>query len=298
MRPVIRILEASSIDPLEILLKRIEELKNLGFDVRWEPMEKDQFLPFLAGSRQERAERLWEALTEPGPSVILCARGGYGASDLLDDIPWTELKDYPPKTLIGFSDACALMAPLVFLAHWPALHGPMPASKLWPNEGQEAIDRLLAIMKKSSLFAEPMIRQQLALTPLLDHDASTSLSGQIFGGCFSVLTNLLATRFFPAFEGPTILFWEDVGENPGRLIRMLNQWKQVGQLKNVCGIILGDFSQMDTSMSSIEVKNELARRLHPIPCWSSDQIGHCVGNMPVPLGVKGQILENNLLFFQ
>lgn len=300
MPPVIRILEASSIDILGLMPQRVHELKQFGFETRWDPLEADEALPFLAGSKVQRVERLWQALTEDATDLVLCSRGGYGASDLLDDIPWTELKNYPPKTLIGFSDACALMAPLVYLSGWPAIHGPMPASKLWPKPDTHLMHTLQTLIAKTrhslrETRHSPFQECRLPLQPL-SATCPPIMEGQIFGGCWSVLTNLLGTRFLPPFSEPTLLFWEDVGENPGRLIRMLNHWKHAGQLKWVSGIILGDLSQMDTSLEVMAIKQELARRLEPIPSWSCDLIGHCAENWPIPLGQMGRIEDNHFTY--
>jgi muramoyltetrapeptide carboxypeptidase len=61
---------------------------------------------YLAGPDNHRRQQLLNALKAPDCRGILCARGGYGGTRLLEDWVWPEV---PPKWLIGFSDITSLL---------------------------------------------------------------------------------------------------------------------------------------------------------------------------------------------
>src|SRR5687767_11761226 len=62
---------------------------------------------YLAGTDVSRAEIFKRAMLDPNVDAIYCARGGYGAMRILDQLPWQEFFT-APKKLIGFSDVTAL----------------------------------------------------------------------------------------------------------------------------------------------------------------------------------------------
>ncbi|MBZ0118926.1 MAG: LD-carboxypeptidase, partial [Sandaracinaceae bacterium] len=64
---------------------------------------------YLAGDDDRRLRELLGALRDPDVHAIACARGGYGATRLLDAIDPREVSAHP-KLLIGFSDVTALHA--------------------------------------------------------------------------------------------------------------------------------------------------------------------------------------------
>lgn len=289
MLPTIRIIQPSSIDIHDVLAHRIRQLQDKGFKVLHDPLTPDTSLPFLAGSPKDRAWTLWNALTETESQAVLCARGGYGAADLLGLLPWHKLKEFPSKWFIGFSDICAIHSAIVHLSGWPTIHGPMPATMLWDIDNQSDVKNLLEIICQTTFKSE------ILLQPLINTSSKTFLEGNLFGGCLSVLTSLIGTPYMPPARQPTILFWEDTGENPGRLIRHLSQWQLSGYLDNIIGIILANFRDLDSGLSVEKIKLTLAHRLQK-PVWSIDEIGHCCPNWPIPLGTKAVIRENILSF--
>src|SRR5438876_394584 len=54
-------------------------------------------LTYLAGSDADRAADLQDAWCDPRVSAVFCARGGYGASRVLDLLDWKSLAAVPPK---------------------------------------------------------------------------------------------------------------------------------------------------------------------------------------------------------
>ena len=64
--------------------------------------------------------------------------------------------------------------------------------------------------------------------------------GTLLGGCLSLVCHLLGTPFSPDFKG-SILFLEDVGEQPYKIDRYFAHLKQAGVFDKISGLILGEF---------------------------------------------------------
>ena len=68
--------------------------------------------------------------------------------------------------------------------------------------------------------------------------------GPLVGGCLSLLAALAGTPDAPAADG-SVLFWEDVGEEPYRLDRMLTQLQRSGTFKRLQGMVIGSIAPRD-----------------------------------------------------
>ncbi len=65
-------------------------------------------LTYLAGNDAGRAADLERAWLDPEIEAVLCARGGYGAQRIADQLDWAAMAAAPPKIFTGFSDITAL----------------------------------------------------------------------------------------------------------------------------------------------------------------------------------------------
>jgi muramoyltetrapeptide carboxypeptidase len=279
----------------DLVEQRIRELNSYGENGSFRiihqspPTSPRQGLPLLA-PLAERLSNFLAALEAADVSVLLATRGGYGASDLLPLIPWQKLRGLSPRLLVGFSDLSCVMSAFWSQLGWPSIHGPMVASPLWGQNSCDDIVQLAALLKnrqekKGVIRLSPIATAKaLPLPPLM---------GWVFGGCFSVLTNLIGTPYLPKSLGGAFLLFEDTGENYGRLLRHWNQWLQSGMFVGVKGIVFGKFSNLEPGVSEAEVKVELARRCE-LPCWSSEDFGHISPNYPFVIGAQGVISPGQL----
>src|SRR5688572_9779570 len=62
---------------------------------------------YLAGSDAERLADLQQMIDNPEIKAIICARGGYGTTRIVDDLNFSALYKHP-KWIVGFSDITAL----------------------------------------------------------------------------------------------------------------------------------------------------------------------------------------------
>jgi muramoyltetrapeptide carboxypeptidase len=288
----IRIIRPASREQVDLLPNRIKSLEKSGFQVRFDDLPTDPQWTYTSSSIPNRSKSLRDALEEKDVDIIVAARGGYGCSDLLSSLDFDHLRMVKPKTIVGFSDTSALHSALYTHLGWQGLHAPMPATSLW-NDG----DQDIKVWEKTihSLASGSPIQGSIEITPL-DADV-TSASGKLFGGCFSVLCNLIGTPYFPTSLAGHIIFLEDTGENPARISRYLNQWIQSGALKDAAGLVFGYLQGLGSAIPDCApyVYEELARR-SPVPTFWSKDFGHVTPNYPLLIGADAQIANNKLVW--
>ncbi len=226
---------------------------------------------FLAGSDERRLEELLAALDAPDSDVIWAARGGYGVTRLLPQVPVERIRD-AGKIVIGFSDVSALHARWL-AAGLPSIHGSMVA-----RFGQEPPDvqaRLLSLLASGE-----------APAPLSGKGLVPGVAeGLLTGGNLMVLSALCGTPYQPDLQG-CVLLLEEVGERPYRIDRLLVQCAQAGLFKGIAGIAVGEFKdceQADGSATSAQVLAEHLPKLG-VPVLTGLPVGHGVVNMAVPFG--------------
>lgn len=285
MSCVIRLVEPSSREVSGLMGQRIYELEQAGFTIRHEPMPVEWRWPITSASAALRAKTLTNALLDPDVEFVLCARGGQGASDLLPLLPWEALRHTRPKTLVGFSDITALHTALYTQLGWAGIHGPVPATRAWP-QGRDAIFSLLRGETRTGKIAVE------SLGPV----ERNPLKGWLFGGNLAVLGNLIGTPYFPPSLEGAILFLEDVSESPGRILRIWNQFLQSQVLTGVQAVVVGTFTEMPGSISAFEVKQEMARRMPQTPFYSSSDFGHIPRNLPLWIQANAEIQNSTLVW--
>ena len=267
----LRLVAPSFTVAIDVLQSRVEQLRKAGFRV----LDVEPFADDIAA----RSRVLIEALCDRHCDNVLCVRGGYGASDLLPSIPYQQLTT--PKRLIGYSDISAISSALWTRRQFVSINAPMPVADGWQDNDSPIMQSLFAIMRGE------LTAGQIAI----DRRVVKPRQGTLFGGCFSVLTNLIGTSYFPKSLAGYILFFEDVGENIGRLVRYLNQWQYSGMLHGVQAIILGRFNNLSGSMT--QLTKEFSNRLD-CPVYRTEEFGHSEPLSPLPIGGYGQLSENKL----
>ena len=283
----IKIIRPSSLGHSDILQANISDLEKRGIKVLYEEKSPDPN-NHSSYTVQDRLEELVEALTNPDYDYVMCARGGYGASDLLDFIPWDRLKNVPPKTLVGFSDICALHSALYSKLSWCGLHAPMPASKLWAAN-KKMLTRYLSFLTEGARSFSLPLNLKLSSASL---KTSSSIEGKLFGGCLTVITALIGTPYFPNLKDH-ILFLEDIRENPGTVNTMINQWIQSGSLEGVKAVVLGNFVRYGSSQDYAQLVKKIEEKTR-ISCFSSRYFGHISLNYPLLIGASAVIKGSSL----
>lgn len=185
-----------------------------------------------AGSVEQRKYDFQQALDNDEIKAIWCARGGYGAIHLIDQINWDKFLIHP-KWIIGYSDITAFHNHLNNL-EIETLHA-VTLKKLNLSYTKETFDSL-----RSVLFGEKIAYQ----LPFHHLNKPGEIGGKLVGGNLSLIYS--QTGSLSAIQGESlILFIEDWNENWYHLDRMLMNLKRSGLLGKIKGLIVGSFTRMD-----------------------------------------------------
>ncbi len=227
---------------------------------------------FLAGSDEERAAELRDALALPDVRAVIGARGGYGATRIVSRLDWSRLRA-APRWLIGFSDLTALHLEAT-RQRVASLHA---ANVTTLGEGTAA---LRAAWLRA--VEHPMEGQEHSVPLALRHGVAR---GRLAGGNLTlVATQCLAGRYRPA--PGTMLFLEDVDEAPYRVDRMLTALRDSGAFDGLAGLVLGDFTACHSKRHAVTVETVLAERLSGLGCPVAGGLraGHGAHQEPLVLG--------------
>ncbi len=265
----------------EDLSAGVAALGSYGYRVRLAPnvVSREPLLG-LAGDDDARLDGYLALLRDPEVEAILFARGGYGATRLLERLPDGLIRE-TAKLHCGFSDLTALSAFLRGRCGLVSIHGPMVAADL-----ARPPDPLTAAWFPALLEG----RAPRALeVPGADVLVPGRAEGPLVGGCLSLLAALVGTPWEFDYDG-ALLFLEEVGEEAYRVDRMLGTLLSAGRFERLAGIIAGSMSRV--TFGGVEdperLRSLLADRLAPlgVPVALGLPFGHAGPNVPLPVGAR------------
>jgi muramoyltetrapeptide carboxypeptidase len=116
--------------------------------------------------------------------------------------------------------------------------------------------------------------------------------GILYGGCLSLLTASLGTRYEIHTAG-TILFIEDIAAKPYQIDRMLMQLKLTGKLDDIRGIVFGEMLDCIQHEKQGYTLEQVVLRIVGnlgVPVAYGLRSGHVShGNITLPLGVHAAL---------
>ena len=262
----------------------IEEIKlaieSYGYKVKIGRSCNLRYRGYLAGNDEIRACDLENMFLDDRVDAIMCLRGGYGSTRILNMIDYEIVKTHP-KIFIGFSDITALHIAFNQKCNLVTYHGIMAnKSTTWDEFSYNSLIKALNF-KKEMLVKNP---ENIEINTLYGGTARVN----IIGGNLSIIASTLGTEY-EIDTKDKILFIEEIGEYIYRVDRLLNHLDLANKFKDCKGIIFGDFTDCRKSSESdcdlIELLREIANK-YKKPAVYNLKSGHCAPMVTIPLGVE------------
>ncbi len=209
-----------------------EILEQWGLKVRIGKNAFKRSGPF-AGSDDERLADIQEMTYDPAIKAVLCSRGGYGISRIIDRIDFSTLKK-SPKWYAGFSDITVLHLWLNEVCGIMSIHGDMPLNFTNPGKSADTMESL-----RQALFGELKSCEWKG-----DIFRGNDATGEISGGNLSLICSMLGTAAEAATKGK-ILIIEEVGERFYHIDRMLTSLKLSGRLSQLTALVVGGMTGIE-----------------------------------------------------
>lgn len=267
----------------EAIQPAVQLMQSWGFNVKiGQTVGKRDFT--MGGTDAERLADLQQMLDDPNVKAIMCARGGYGAVHIIDQLNFKRFVA-SPKWVIGFSDITVLHNHIHTNCHVATLHSKMCNSfpDNWSLAEPIQIETILSI--KQALTGQKLTYN----SP--EHAANRigSATAPLIGGNLSIVATLTGTRSDINTDGK-ILFLEDTGEYLYNIDRMFYNLQRSGKLEKLAGLIIGGFK-----VKPDEPDDEFGRTLYEVvldriknyqyPACFDFPVGHQKNNFALKCGV-------------
>ena len=272
--------------PIEKMQTCIETLDSWGYNVQLGETTHSSSQNYFSGTDEERLNDLQQMLDDRNIKAILCARGGYGMSRIIDQINFKKFRKHP-KWIIGFSDITVLHAHIFSNYKIASLHAPMAAAF---NDGEFNNPYILSL--KDALEGKP---SHYECEPHAFNKAGEA-KGQLVGGNLSWLAHLIGTKSDIKTKNK-ILFLEDVGEYLYNIDRLLIQLKRSGKFDKLAGLVIVGFTD------SKDTERPFGKSVYDIiyehvnefdfPICFGFPVSHAKENYALKVGAKYQLQIQN-----
>ncbi len=255
---------------------------------------------YFSGNDEARRQDLQAMLDDPEIEAILMGRGGYGMSRILDTLDFTRFAQ-KPKWIWGFSDITVLHSHVQAQLGIATLHASMCAAFTPETVELPFVQATLAALRGAPL--------SYATAPAAINRPGRA-TGPLTGGNLALLAHLTGSSSQVNTAGK-ILFIEDIGEYRYNIDRLLLNLKRSGQLRDLAGLLIGDFTDtQDTTRPFGQELEDIIRDKvaeYGYPVLAGLPAGHGPVNFPLRLGLQytlevtsagGRVFEtvgNNLL---
>ena len=232
----------------------------------------------FAGTDKNREKDFQKALDNKNIKAIWCARGGYGAVRIIDNLNFDSyLKN--PKWIIGFSDITVIHNKLNLL-NSESIHAMMITGFDDIDQNNDSLSKL-----KNVLFGD-----NLSYSINSNKNNKTGKSeGILVGGNLTLIQSTIGSKTELKMKDK-ILFIEEIGEYAYHIDRMLYSLKRAGYFENCKGLIVGQISDVKKNTTDFGRSiNEIILDIldeYNFPIMFDFPAGHEKTNFPIILGRK------------
>jgi muramoyltetrapeptide carboxypeptidase len=272
--------------------RSVTNLESIGLKVKLSAHLRERYGGY-AGRPEVRAQDVHALVRDREIKALWAIRGGSGSAQILPLLDYALIRANP-KIIIGFSDITALANAVTHRAGLVTFHGP-GAISTFSEYSKNQLQSLLFdgasnhVMRSASANDaraenEPEFRVS-TLSPGV-------AQGPLWGGNLSVFAALIGTPFLPNLKD-TLLFIEDVNEEPYRIDRWLTQLRQHIGKNYPAATLFGVFRKYvpndDDPMLTLAQVLEDHAASQPTPCATGYSFGHIAHQMTLPIGVRARL---------
>jgi len=256
----------------------ISTLQQWGYQVKTGTTVGSASENYFSGTDEERLADLQQMMDDDSVHAILCARGGYGLTRIIDRLNFKKFREQP-KWIIGFSDVTVLLSHVYSNYYISTLHAPMAGAFNDPEKENRFLLSLRRAIegKKIAYQVEPHI-----------FNRKGEAVGELIGGNLALLAHCIGTDSDIKTKGK-ILFIEDVGEYLYNIDRMMLQLKRADKLRKLAGFIVGGFTDCkDTERPFGQTAEEIIRDAvseYDFPVCFGFPVSHGKENYALKIGV-------------
>jgi muramoyltetrapeptide carboxypeptidase len=276
---------------LEDIQPAVTKMKEWGFEIKiGNTVGKKDFT--LGGTDEERLQDFQQMLDDKNIKAIMCARGGYGAVRIIDQLDFKKFI-IKPKWIIGFSDITVLHSHLNKNFNIASIHSKMCNSfpKDWSKAEPVQIETIESIQKC-------LAGEKMGYTATPNEKNKTGIAeGVLIGGNLKTLETLAGSKSDINTDGK-ILFVEDTGEYLYSIDRMFWNLKRTGKLTKLKGLIIGGFKikpadtpEEEFGKTLYEIVLEKVKEYNYPVCFDFP-VGHQKNNFALKCGMKHRLAIN------
>ncbi len=240
-------------------------------------------------SAEARVADLHAMFADPEVKGIICVRGGYGTPQLLGMLDYALIAKNP-KILLGYSDITGLHLAIHRKTGLITFHGPTGLSPL--TDYSQAWVKRAFMPQPMGTLGNPVERNPFRPQHPLRTIRPGRARGRLIGGNLTLISCLLGTPYEPDVRGK-VFFLEDVGEEPYRMDRMLQQLLLAGKFDECAGVVFGECvdcgpKKFEPSITFNYTLGEVLDRVFSqvkVPVFHGLVIGHTADQITLPLGV-------------
>lgn len=235
---------------------------------------------------EERIKDLEEKFLNSKIDMIVSLDGGCTVIEMIDKVDY-DMINKNKKIFTGFSDLTHLQIAMYTKSKLPSLYGMDIINGFGNNNEftQKNINSFFNIINNK----EEKIENYDKVKVLKEGNAT----GTLVGGWLTAIVDLIETEYWPDDEN-VILFFEEVECEPHLININLQRIKLSKKMKNIKGIVIGDFTDCEEKeywdcIPTIEDIILNTFKEYNIPIISNMSFGHGDKHLTIPIGIKAEI---------
>jgi muramoyltetrapeptide carboxypeptidase len=272
--------------------KAVKNIEALGYRVKPGNYLREVWGNY-GGTVAARIADLHGMFRDPDVKAIWAIRGGSGCISLLKHLDFELIRKHP-KILLGYSDITALHLAIHRHAGVVTFHGPVASSTL----SDYASEHMLAVLSDPRASYTIPMSVENAQRALQEPQYAIrtvhggTATGPLLGGNLSLVSALAGTPYAADFKD-SLLFLEEVNEEPYRIDRWMTQLDLAVGLDKAAGVMIGICENCGPqgNGSSLTLDETFDVHLQPlhVPAVTGYSIGHIRNQFTIPVGVRATL---------